>query len=119
MDTQRGNTFNLISQIPYMSKRFALKRFLGLTSEEIAENETLWREENLKANNKMTPGGELRGAGITSGGMAGDLAGLGGNLPPPELAGEAGGMPPGEMVGQQMAGGASPVGGATPPPASV
>ena len=35
-----------MSAIPYMSNRFAMKRFLGMSAEEIAENERMWREEN-------------------------------------------------------------------------
>ena len=53
---------------------FALKRFLGLTEEEIKENERLWREEN-GANLQATPDAQsqLRSAGITPGGFAADL----------------------------------------------
>ena len=35
-----------VYQIPHLSKRFTLKRFLKLTEEEIYENEKLWAEEN-------------------------------------------------------------------------
>ena len=51
-----------------MSKRFALKRFLGLSAEEMAENETMWREEN--ADNipiNSSAGVQMRGAGVTGG----------------------------------------------------
>ena len=41
MDNARVNTFASLQEVPYMSKRFALKRFLGLSAEEMAENETL------------------------------------------------------------------------------
>ena len=30
----------------YISKRFAMTRFLGLTEDEILQNEKMWREEN-------------------------------------------------------------------------
>jgi hypothetical protein len=53
-----------------LSKRFALKRFLGLTEEEIKENERLWREEqgdNLAA--PMDASGAMRSVGITPGGL--------------------------------------------------
>ena len=39
-------TFTQMSAIPYISNRFAMKRYLGLSEEELAENERLWREEN-------------------------------------------------------------------------
>jgi hypothetical protein len=29
-----------------MSRRFAMKKYLGLSDEEIVENERMWREEN-------------------------------------------------------------------------
>jgi hypothetical protein len=121
MDTQRGNTFNLISQIPYMSKRFALKRFLGLTAEEIAENEMLWREENVDSANKGVDSSGLRGVGITSGGIAADLGGMESNVPPPDITGQEGGMEgagatgaDGSPVGGVGGAGATPAGG-TPP----
>jgi len=44
MDTARVNTFTAVEQYPYISKRFAMERFLGLTEEEISKNEKLWRE---------------------------------------------------------------------------
>ena len=35
LDTARVQTFTAMEQLPYISKRFALERFLGLTEEEI------------------------------------------------------------------------------------
>ena len=70
LDTTRANLFGALQQVPHLSKRFALKRYLGLTEEEIKENERLWREEN--AGNLQPPSdaaGEMRGAGITPTGM--------------------------------------------------
>jgi hypothetical protein len=70
LDTARVATYAQLTQIPYISKRFGLKRFLGLTQEEIVENETLWREEN---SGKLTPAldsaGEMRSIGISGGGL--------------------------------------------------
>jgi len=74
LDTTRANIFGAIQQVPHLSKRFALKRYLGLSAEEIAENERLWKEEN--AGNLQPPtdaAGEMRGAGITPGGMEADM----------------------------------------------
>jgi hypothetical protein len=76
LDTERINTFNTIQQVPYMSHRFALKRFLGLTEDEIAENERLWAEEQGEGNPTATDSaGELRSAGLSAGGIAGDVEG--------------------------------------------
>ena len=41
IDNARVPTYTQMSAIPYISNRFALKRFLGMTEEELAENERL------------------------------------------------------------------------------
>ena len=46
MDQTRIQSFTQVAELPYMSKRFALKRYLGLTEEEMARNADLWAEEN-------------------------------------------------------------------------
>ena len=75
LDTQRVQTFQTVQEIPYMSKRFAMQRFLGLSQEEIMENERLWREENQDiGGNEEAAAAELRGAGITPGGIQDELA---------------------------------------------
>jgi len=75
LDTTRANIFNVVQQVPHLSKRFALKRYLGLTQEEIAENQRLWLEEqgaNLQP--ATDAAGEMRTAGITPAGIAADAA---------------------------------------------
>jgi hypothetical protein len=76
LDTARAATFATLQEIPHLSKRFALKRYLGLTEEEIKENEKLWREENGK-NLKPTidASGQMRSVGITPGGMEAEIGG--------------------------------------------
>jgi len=70
LDGQRVTTFQAVQEIPYMSKRFAMQRFLGLSQEEVAENERLWREENsVIGGAEESASAELRGAGITPGGL--------------------------------------------------
>lgn len=109
IDAERINTFNTVQAVPYMSKRFALKRFLGLTEEEIAENERLWGEESGKGQATGTDAaGELRSAGLSAAGIEGDL-GAAGDMTPPEdmedaMPGEEGAAPP-----------VAPAGPATPP----
>ena len=112
LDGQRVPQFQTMSQIPFMSKRFAMKRFLGMSDEELAENERLWSEENGKGNAIATDSsGELRGAGISSAGIESDLSDLADDSAPPEVGeGEMPGAAPG-AVGA----GAPPV--ATPPAA--
>ena len=97
MDTARVNTFGTMVGVPFMSKRFAMKRFLGLTTEEIAENETMWKEENVDSDAELSANAELRNAGITANGMAGDLTDLSSSAPPAPAPGEDPIAGPGEM----------------------
>jgi hypothetical protein len=120
LDTSRVSTFSQLEQIPYMSKRFLLKRYLGLTEDEIQENETLWHEERAKPEAPAATGQDLRAVGVTPADLEADitageeLAGMGA---PGEVPGAAGTAP-----GQQPAAGAAPApiggagGGATPVP---
>ena len=75
LDTARAATFAQLQEIPHLSKRFAMKRYLGLTEEEIKENETLWREEqgaNLKPS--VDAGSQMRSVGITPSGVGAEAA---------------------------------------------
>ena len=107
LDNQRIGTFAQIQAIPFISNRFALKRFLGLSEEDVAENERMWREENDE--NLQPPvgdaAGEMRSVGISGAGISADISGAedqvsieggedGGAGEPPETAtGEEGGVP--------------------------
>ena len=105
LDTARAPTYQTMSQIPTISKRFALKRFLGLTDEEIAENERMWAEENGKAKPTATDSvAELRGAGVSQAGITSDLA----STADTAMAPDAGAAAPGA---------APPAPGAAPAPA--
>ena len=73
LDTARVQTFTTMQEVPYMSKRFAMKRYLGLSQEEIIENERLWREENREIGEGAGAQAELRGMGITGGGLEAGL----------------------------------------------
>jgi len=115
LDTTRVSTFQQLEQVPYLSKRFLLKRYLGLTEEEVRENEQLWQEENDKdAAAPDATGQDLRSVGVTPADFEGDietgeeLANLGvpGELP----TGDAG-----AAAGQQPAAGAAPPAAGTPP----
>ena len=116
VDAVRINGFTSLEQFPYLSKRFLLQRYLGLTEEEMQENDKLWAEENDKepaADGMGAGGGGLRGVGITPGALEGDLDAVAGMEPGVE--GEAGAAPgagagaPAGGVGAP--GTASPVGG--------
>jgi len=73
MDQSRVGTFTQVAELPYMSKRFALKRYLGLTEEEMARNAELWAEENNVPQKKQTKNNELRQGGVTQSGISSDL----------------------------------------------
>ena len=112
IDAERINTFSTISALPFVSKRFAFKRFLALTDEEIAENERMWAEENGHGEPTTTDSqGELRGAGLSAAGIAGDLAGASDMEAPEDMQGPesgegAGGAVPPSTSGAGVAGGA-------------
>ena len=42
----RAGVFGQLEGIDYMSKRFALKKYLQLSEDEILENEKMWKQEN-------------------------------------------------------------------------
>ena len=75
MDNQRAPTFAQMVAIPTISKRFALKRFLGLSDEELAENERMWAEENGESTSVDTDSvSEMRGIGISQAGIQSDAS---------------------------------------------
>jgi len=98
IDNARVPTYTQMAAIPYMSNRFALKRFLGMTDEELAENERLWREENDE-NLEPIPGeagAEMRDAGISPASIGGDMDNLEDEVPDegaPPVDGGAGDAP--------------------------
>ena len=113
LDNSRVGTFTAMDALPYISKRFAMERFLGLTEEEIKRNEQLWGEENSDKTNMDVAGSDLRNIGISSGDFESDLETadeLEGQEAPeegPEVAG-----PVDSAGGEAVPGGAAgPVGG--------
>ena len=93
LDNERINTFNTIQAIPFISNRFALTRFLGLTEDEVAENEQKWAEENGKGQATHTDAaGELRSAGLSAAGIEGDLGAASDLQAPDDMEGDMPGM---------------------------
>jgi hypothetical protein len=112
LDNARVSVFQTMEQFPYISKRFAMQRFLGLTEEEIEENSRLWFEEREKPEDSEAKGADLRSIGISAGDIETDSENA-------ELAGEPEAnmdqMPP--EIGPAVAGPeAAPAGGGVPPP---
>jgi hypothetical protein len=109
LDTTRVSTFQALEQVPYMSKRFLLKRYLGLTEEEIQENEAMWHEERTDPDAPTATGQDLRGIGVTPADFEGDIA-TGEEMATLGEPGTAGAPPPaaGAAPGSQPAAGALP-----------
>lgn len=110
IDGVKASVFAQLEQIPYLSKRFMLKRYLGLSEEEMAENAELWAEEKGKESPEGSTDVGLRGVGITPGGMQSDMdmaSQLG--MPPEGVPGE-GEVPPAGMAAPEAPGAAPPPG---------
>jgi hypothetical protein len=73
LDGARITAFTQLEPLPYMSKRFMMKRYLGLTEEELVENETLWAEERDEPELTTTQGQDLRSIGVTPAGLESDI----------------------------------------------
>jgi hypothetical protein len=118
MDNSRISAFTQLEQLPYMSKRFMMKRFLGLSEEEIMENEVSWREEREEPEVETTQGQDLRSIGITPAGMDSDIT-TGEDLAGAEIMPDAGqpGATPGVAGQSPGAGAPAPAGaaGGVPP----
>jgi hypothetical protein len=93
LDTARVSTFQAMEAFPYISKRFALQRFLGLTEEEIEENSKMWFEEREEPEDSESAGSDLRSIGISAGDLEADT----------EVADELENAPAeGDMMGGEM-----------------
>ena len=73
MDQSRVQTFTQVAELPYMSKRFSLSRYLGLSEEEMARNADLWAEENNIPQKKQSKNAQLRSGGVSKAGITSDL----------------------------------------------
>lgn len=45
LDADLVNTFNTVQEVPYISKRYALKRYLGFSEDDMQTNEAMLRQE--------------------------------------------------------------------------
>ena len=113
LDTARIGSFTAIEQYPYISKRFAMERFLGLTEEEISKNEKMWREENDKEIEIEPQGNDLRSIGVSVGDIESDTQ-TGEDMNAPEPEGGLDGMEVAGPVGNDAAGMAGNTPGGAP-----
>jgi hypothetical protein len=111
LDNTRIQAFTSLEQLPYMSKRFMLERFLGLTQDEIKENEELWREERDQPEMQNAGGTDLRSVGVTPGSMETDIA-TGEEMSQMQPPGAADITGPGAALPGAAPGGALPASGA-------
>jgi hypothetical protein len=114
IDSARIATFAQLEAYPYMSKRWLMKRYLGLTEQEMSENEMMWAEEQGDVDQAPVEDPNLRSVGISPGGIAGDLEAV----QPPPAPGE---VQPGQMQGMSPMGGPQPgaAAGVAPAPAGA
>lgn len=101
IDVARIGTFTQLEQIPYMSKRFMMKRYLGLSEEEMQENEEQWAEEHADLEVAKPEDPNLRSVGVSAGGLTTDLENV---EPMPEEGAEGEAMAP--DAGMEAPGGA-------------
>ena len=111
IDAARIQTYTSLEQIPYFSKRFLMKRYLGLTEEELQENEEMWTQEQGESPEAMDVG--MRSVGVTPGALATDMETVDTAMVPPP--GAEGAMPGAEGAMPGMPGGAPPPTGAASP----
>jgi hypothetical protein len=66
LDTERAQLYGQVAAVPHLSNQFKLKKYLGLTEQELKENEELWRSENgySKYDTQDGKSAELRNLGI-------------------------------------------------------
>ena len=117
IDNARIQGFQQLEQVAYLSKRFLLKRYLGLSEEEMLENETLWKEEHaddVQAAASAEDSVGLRAAGITPDNIASDIESVdAATAPQPGPEGET---PAGAGIAPTAAAQAAPAAGAAPSP---
>jgi hypothetical protein len=73
LDAAKVNITTALIDLPFVSKRFILKRYLGWTEQELSENERMWKEERSRLTKKFVTGpdgssapAQLSDVGITS-----------------------------------------------------
>ena len=112
LNSQRITSFTGIRDTEFLSKRFMLKKYLGLNEMEMAENEKLWHEEKGTPEMAQPSGTDMRNVGITPGGITGDLDTMG------DLSADMGTEgPPGTEPGISQAGAPGSPGGEPAPTA--
>jgi hypothetical protein len=101
MDLQRAQLFGSLEAVPYLSQQFKLKKYLGLTQEEMKDNEYYWKMENKYSTESAQDVG-LRNVGVRPGPSAPlDIDAQVDDIPAPEddvLSPDISGIEPGAQI---------------------
>jgi hypothetical protein len=95
LDSARINTFTALTDIPFISKRYILKTYLGWSEEQLAENERMWKEEKSRLTKQIPP--TSSGIGSASAGLSDvgiSTSGIDGMAPESEIPAETTGNEP-------------------------
>jgi hypothetical protein len=101
IDAARITNYTQLEQVPYLSKRFLMKRYLGMSEQELSENEVLFAEEQGDLEVAQAAAPALGSMGLSQGTVQSEIEGLSPEGTPaggPDLSGQAqapGGGPPG------------------------
>lgn len=71
LDGARAQLFAQIEGVEYLSRRFILKKYLGLTEEELIENERMWKDENTDSEPDLDAKSDLGAIGLRAGDVDG------------------------------------------------
>lgn len=107
IEAEKAQLFNQVQAIPFLSNKFKLQKYLGLTDDEIKENEEMWRVENDRENftSDIISQEGAAGAGLSSIGLRPDADELVDLEAEPDLSGME------DTSGEELGGIAGPEGG--------
>jgi hypothetical protein len=75
IETSKAGLYSQLEGVDYLSRRFILKKYLGLSEEEMVDNERMWREENTTqpapGEFDNDPRADLGGLGVRGGDISG------------------------------------------------
>jgi hypothetical protein len=66
VNNARAAVFGQLAEVPFLSRRFVLKKYLGLTDDEIVENEKMWEEENPEGQGTVVDDAALAGSDLNT-----------------------------------------------------
>jgi len=100
LNASRASVFTQLAEVPFLSRRFVLQKYLGLEEDEIVENEELWLEENPDKHEDAGVGSDDMMSAGTAGGIGTNELGAVGVQPPAEGGDEVAPPEGGEAAGE-------------------